>query len=243
MSAGQLVAVVAIAALATVVQGVSGFGFSLASMPLLAALLGVERALAIQTTLGVASNAATALRSRRDVLRGTAARMLTATVVGMPFGWLMLNHVSGRALKLLVGIVVGLLAIALAIDVRIKASGPIVDLVSGYVAGVLSTSTGTNGPPLVVALSGRRLPAAQQRATLSSCFAVSNVIVFTALWATGRIDHTVIVAVASALPVLFLASLLGHRIFDRLHQHHYERLIVILLFASAIVAIASALTG
>ena len=46
MSATHLVAVVAIIAMATIVQGVSGFGFSLASMPLLAALLGVEQALA-----------------------------------------------------------------------------------------------------------------------------------------------------------------------------------------------------
>ena len=67
MSATHLVAVVAIIAMATVVQGVSGFGFSLASMPLLAALLGVKQALAIQPTLGIASNAATASRARSDV--------------------------------------------------------------------------------------------------------------------------------------------------------------------------------
>ena len=241
MSATHLAAVVAIIAIATVVQGVSGFGFSLASMPLLAALLGVEQALAIQTTLGIASNAATAWRARSDVLRGTATRMLAAMAAGMPFGWIMLNHVSGRDLKLLVGIVVGVLALLLALRVRIRATGTIVDYVSGFFSGVLSTSTGTNGPPLVLGLSGRRLPAAQQRATLSACFAVANVIVFVALLWSGRIDRPVGTAVAASLPVLVLTSALGHRIFERLHQHHYERIVVVLLFASAAVAIVSGL--
>ena len=241
MSATHLVAVVAIIAMATIVQGVSGFGFSLASMPLLAALLGVEQALAIQTTLGIASNAATAWRARSDVLRGTAMRMIVAMVAGMPFGWIMLNHVSGRDLKLLVGVVVGVLALLLALHVRIRATGALVDYVSGFFSGVLSTSTGTNGPPLVLGLSGRRLPAAQQRATLSTCFAVANVIVFTALLWSGRIDRPVVTAVAASLPVLVLTSALGHRIFERLHQDHYERLVVGLLFASAAVAIVSAL--
>ena len=243
MSAAHLVAVVAIIAMATVVQGVSGFGFSLASMPLLAALLGVEKALAIQTTLGIASNAATAWRARGDVLRATAGRMLAAMVAGMPFGWLMLDHVSGRGLKLLVGIVVGILAILLGLKVRITATGTTVDYVSGFFSGVLSTSTGTNGPPLVVGLSGRRLPAAQQRATLSTCFAVANVIVFTALLASGRIDASVVTAVAASLPVLLATSTIGHRIFERLEQHHYERVVIVLLFASASVAIVSALSS
>lgn len=243
MSASHLVLVVAIIAMATVVQGVSGFGFSLASMPLLAALLGVEQALAIQTTLGIVSNAATAWRARSDVLRATVTRMLIAMVAGMPFGWVMLNHVSGRGLKLLVGIVVGVLALLLALHVRLRATGTIVDYVSGFFSGVLSTSTGTNGPPLVLGLSGRQLPAAQQRATLSTCFAVSNVIVFTALLWSGRIDRPVVTAVGASLPVLLATSALGHRIFERLHQHHYERLVIALLFASAAIAIASALTG
>lgn len=243
MTAPDLAVVVAIIALATVIQGVSGFGFSLASMPLLAALLGVEKALAIQTTLGIVSNAATALRSRHDVLRATAARMLVAMVAGMPFGWLMLNKVSGRDLKILIGVVVGILAVALALHIRITATGPVVDLISGLLSGVLSTSTGTNGPPLVIGLSGRRLPAAQQRATLSTCFAIANVVVFVALLTSGRIDRDVVLAVASALPVVLVTGSIGHRIFDRLHQHHYERLTIVLLLASALVAVVSALAG
>ncbi len=241
MTGSELATVVVIIALATLVQGVSGFGFSLTSMPLLSALLGVEKALAIQTALSVASNGATAIRARSDLLVGTAARMLGAMAFGMPFGWLVLEHASSRDLKLLLGVVVGGLAIALTRRVQIPATGPGVDLISGFLAGVLSTSTGTNGPPLVIALSGRRLPAAQQRATLSMCFTVASVVVFTALLSTGRVDRSVPLAVAASLPIVVVVSSVGHRIFGRLHQHHYDRFVTILLFASAGVAIASAL--
>ena len=241
MSIWELVAVVVIVAIATVVQGVSGFGFSLVAMPLLATLLGVEAALVIQSTLGIASNGATALRSRGDVLVGTAGRILASVTLGMPFGWLILARVSGRGLQLLVGVIVALLALALARRVQIKATGPAVDYVSGFVSGVLSTSTGTAGPPLVIGLSGRRLPAANQRATLSACFSATSAIVFTALLLSGRVDRSDLVAVAASLPVLLLASTTGHRIFDRLQQHHYEHVVVVLLFASSAIAIGSAL--
>ena len=91
-----------------------------------------------------------------------------------------------------------MLAVALALQFRITATGMAVDLISGFFSGVLSTITGTNRPPLVIGLSGRRLPAAQQRATLSTWLAVGNVIVFiTALRSNGRINATV--AITSAL--------------------------------------------
>ena len=243
MSPSRLVTVIAIIAMATVVQGVSGFGFSLGSMPLLAALLGVEKALAIQTTLGIVSNSLTAVRSRADILGGTAARMLAAAVCGMPVGWMLLNHVSGRSLKLLVGVVVGMLALALTRNIRIRSRGATADLVSGLISGVLSTSVGTNGPPLVLALTGRNVAAAKQRATLSACFAASNLIVFCALLWSGRIDRPVVTAVAASLPLLVLASAAGHRLFDGLQQHQYDRMVTALLFASAAVAIISALAG
>jgi uncharacterized protein len=240
MSVVILVLVALIIGVATVVQGVSGFGFSLTAMPLLSVLLGVHQALAVQTTLGIVSNALTAWRSRPDIIRPTARRIIASSVVGMPIGWFVLDHTSDRGLKLGVGIVVGILAIALASHVRIRSTSPVVDVIGGLLSGVLSTSTGTNGPPLVVALAGRGLPAAQQRATLSACFATANVIVFTALLWNGRIDSDVVITVAASLPMLLLGAVAGQRIFSRLRQGHYERIVIGLLLMSATVAVVSA---
>ena len=241
MGTRDLALVAVIIALGSVVQGISGFGFALVTMPLLSALLGVERALAIETILGIVSNATTAWTARTDILRPTAARLLGATVVGMPIGWFILEHVAAKPLKLMVGAVVGVLAVLLAFHVRITATGLGVDLVSGFFSGVLATSTGTNGPPLVIGLSGRRLPAAQQRATLSTVFTIGNVFVLGLLLSSGRVTRLVLEGAAVALPGMMLAWWLGDRLFARLDQHRYERLVIILLLASAAVAIISAL--
>lgn len=227
--------------LGSVVQGISGFGFALVTMPLLSALLGVERALAIETILGIVSNATTAWTARASILRPTAARLLASTIVGMPFGWFILEHVDAKALKLMVGAVVGVLAVLLALHVRLASTGLGVDLVSGFFSGVLATSTGTNGPPLVIGLSGRRLPAAQQRATLSTVFTVGNIFVLGLLLSSGRVTREVLQGAAVALPGMMVAWWFGDRVFARLDQHRYERLVIVLLLASAAVAIASAL--
>lgn len=241
MSPRDLALVAIIIGLGSVVQGISGFGFALVTMPLLSALLGVERALAIETILGIVSNATTAWTARTSILRLTAARLLGATVVGMPIGWFLLENVDAKPLKLMVGIVVGVLALLLSFHVRITATGLGVDLVSGFFSGVLATSTGTNGPPLVIGLSGRRLPAAQQRATLSTVFTVGNIVVLGLLLASGRVTAEVLQGCAVALPGMMAAWTFGDRLFSRLDQHRYERLVIVLLLASATVAITSAL--
>lgn len=241
MTPGDLALIAGIIGLGSVVQGISGFGFALVTMPLLSALLGVEQALAIETILGIVSNATTAYTARADILRTTAVRLLCATVVGMPFGWFILEHVDAKPLKLMVGVVVGALALLLAFRVRVAATGLGVDLVSGFFSGVLATSTGTNGPPLVIGLSGRRLPAAQQRATLSTVFTVGNTFVLGLLLSSGRVTRPVLQGAAVALPGMMLAWWLGDRLFARLDQDRYERLVIVLLLASATVAIVSAL--
>lgn len=243
MSAAHIIGVLAVVALASFVQGISGFGFSLMSMPLLSAFLGVEKSLAIQTALGVLANAITATRARHDVLLPTTIRIVAATVVGMPFGWIILDHASPRTMKLIVGVSVSFMAILLARRVQLRASGTLVDAVSGFISGILSTSVGTNGPPLVIGLSGRQLPAAQQRATLSSCFMIGNIIVLIALIVAGRFDRGTTIATIAALPMVLLTTLMGDRIFNRLRQHHYDRIVVVLLIASGAIAVVSALTA
>ena len=240
MSVFHLLLVVAVVALAALVQGISGFGFSLMSMPLLSAFLGVEKSLAIQTALGVVANAITAVRACQHVLRATTARIVAATVVGMPFGWVLLDHASTRAMKAVVGIAVAVMALLLARRFRLRASGKIVDAISGFISGILSTSVGTNGPPLVIGLSGRHLPAAQQRATLSSCFMFGNIIVFVALLVAGRYDHEATTATLTALPIVLITTTAGDRIFRRLRQHHYDNIVIALLITSSAIAIASA---
>lgn len=239
MSARDLALVALIIGLGSVVQGISGFGFALVTMPLLSALLGVERALAIETILGIISNATTAWTARVSILRATALRLLAATVVGMPIGWFILEHVDPKALKLLVGAVVGVLAVLLALHVRIRAIGPGVDLVSGFFSGVLATSTGTNGPPLVIGLSGRRLPAAQQRATLASVFTIGNIFVLMLLLRSGRVTRPVLEGAGVAFPGMMATWWIGARVFSKLDQHRYERIVVVLLLLSATAAILS----
>ena len=241
MNATHVLLVVAVVALAALVQGISGFGFSLMSMPLLSAFLGVEKSLAIQTALGIAANAVTAIRARRDVLRATTARIVAATVVGMPFGWVLLDHANARFMKATVGASVAAMALLLARRVRIRASGKIVDAISGFISGILATSVGTNGPPLVIGLSGRQLAAQQQRATLSSCFMLGNIIVFVALLIAGRYTTEVTTATLASLPIVLVSTMAGDRIFKRLRQHHYDNIVILLLLTSSAIAILSAL--
>lgn len=243
MSGSTAVAVALVVALGSVVQGITGFGFALVSMPLLATLLGVSDALVIQTLLGLVSNSTTGWTGRRSVLRPTATRLLLATAAGMPVGLLLLSRVPARGMKVLVGVTVAAVAIALARRLEVRADERAVDLGAGFVSGVLGTSIGTNGPPIVIALASRRLDKAAQRATMGTVFALGNAIALTLFAATGRFDRVVVIGTVVSLPGLLLAWAAGDRVFSRIDQKRYESSVIGLLLASAGVAVVSALVG
>ena len=47
-------------------------------------------------------------------------------------------------------------------------------MTAGFTGGILSTSTGTSGPPIVIALSAKQLEPAVFRATISAIFLVQG---------------------------------------------------------------------
>ena len=79
---------------------------------------------------------------------------------------------------------------------------------SGSCRGVLNTSLSTNGPPLVFDLQARHLAPDPFRATISTVFALSNVVGLTLFVADGKVTADGLVAAAVALPAWSLGQLL-----------------------------------
>jgi uncharacterized membrane protein YfcA len=111
--------------------------------------------------------------------------------------------------------------------------------VTGLTAGALTTSTGLNGPVLVLDLTGRGLPAHALRDTLAVIFLVL------AAAAAGLIavaeglrfpDHPAVL-----LPAVVAGGLAGHALHDRMSETARSRAVTVVLVACALAAIWSAL--
>lgn len=241
VTTAQLVVVGAAVFVAAFMQIVSGFGFSLLSVPLMTLAIEPKVAVVVASLTSIFVTTWQAVHSRADADKQLVRKLTIGAYVGMPIGLIVFLTVDDNALRFMLGIAVLVAVILLAFRINLHHSGPHLDYGAGFVSGVLSTSLSTNGPPLVFALQARQLPAVQFRATISTVFALCNIGGLTLFLISGKITRDGLVTTAVTVPALFIGQLLGFPIRKHVHGERFRWLVLILLVAAATSAIINAL--
>lgn len=229
-----------VVSLAAAAQTVSGFGFALIGTPLVAVLAGPKEAVVGLTMIGVLLVAQLSVRGRGYVDRPTVRVVTVSAIVGMPLGLLVLVRADDRVLTFVIAMAVIAFSLLLWRGARVPA-GRGTDATAGFIAGILSTSTGTSGPPIVIALSVKRLEPAVFRATISAIFLVQGSVAL-ALFALGeQITRDALSVALAGLPGVLVGSIVGERGFRRLDTPTFRRVVLGMLFLSGLVALFGAL--
>ena len=226
---------------AAVAQAVSGFGYALLAVPVLSALTGSTDAVVVASLASVPMSPLMLAGNRHHVDRGAASRLVLASLVGMPLGLVLLDQVSDDVLRLMIGGVVIVLATLLATGFQLRRSAHALDIGCGFVSGVLATSTGTNGPPLVFGLQARRLEADAFRSTLAAVFVITGIVSNAVFVAAGKVDRDRLIAGAVGMPFVLAGVWAGRRLALRTGPSAWRRIVLGLLYLSAASAIVSAL--
>lgn len=221
----------------TMLQAATGFGFSLLAAPLLFAAIGPEPAVVLLLALSVEVNLLTLAGERRrpQPLLQPAAVILACALPGALAGVAVLRSLPAAALQVAVTLgVVGTLA------ARRVSSAHVPAWLAGGAAGALTTSTSTNGPPILLHLLGRGAAPSQVRDTLTTCFIGLAGIGAVALFATGDPELPDGTLAAALIPAVLAGHLVGRRGFARLaRSDRYEPVLTAVL----IVAVAVGLIG
>ena len=233
-------AVVAIAAAAWML---SGFGFALLAVPLLTVLIGAKAAVVGVGLLSPMLSLQLVLRSRRDVDVRTVALVISASLLGMPIGLVVLSRADDRLLQAVIGLVVLIFVLALWRGLSFAHQGPGVELGAGFASGVFATSTGTTGPPLVIALHGRGLEPSAFRATLGGVFLIQGSLSVIAFALVGEIGRSSIQVLLVGLPAAVLGVLAGEWGFARIDRERFRHLVLGMLVVSALIALGGAAVG
>jgi uncharacterized membrane protein YfcA len=233
--------VMAVVLVAGTSQTVAGFGFALIAVPCFVAVLDVRDAVALTSLLAVVNSGVLARTAWRHVPWATIGPMLAGAVAGMPLGLAVLLFAPEDAIRLAVAGSTIVLAAALALGLRIGDRHTPSEVGVGIVAGVLSTSTGTNGPPVVLYLQGREHPPLEFRAGLAAFFTVSGLVSLAAFAGTGVVTRDALVLAAYSLPVVAVGSALGHWLAPRIEPAVFRLIVFALLILSATVAATTAI--
>lgn len=158
--------------------------------------------------------------------------MIIFGIIGIPVGVYFLKIIDVNILKILIGIIIFITAIAMMNGLKVKIenevlSGGIVGFLSGFLNGSISMS----GPPVVIFLTNRGSDKNTFRANLTAYAIVTNIITigsFMISGITGRENiHYLIYLFPTLLAGVFTGSFLARKINEALFKNIVLVLIII----------------
>lgn len=245
MTTSQLLVVAVASLLGATVKSVTGLGYPVLAIPLIALVLGVEDAVVLVALPNFAANSYLWWESR-DVSDQTRdlPRLVGFGVVGAVIGTVALVRLPEEPLLVVLALTVVvfvanfLLRPDVAIDpVTATRWSPAV----GTVVGLLQGSIGVSGPVVATWVHGYRLAPRVFVHTVTFIFGVTGAVQILVLAVQGQFTRDrLVAAVVAGIPVA-LVTPLGVRLRDRLAGAAFERAVLVVLLASAVSLVVDAL--
>lgn len=238
---GVVILVILVTLLAAMVQTVAGFGFSLLAVPALTMFMEPAQAVPLSAMLSFLNANRVAQQTRGETPWRLVLLLLLGSLVGLPLGLQVLLYLSPDLLRFLVGTVSASMALAIAVGFRWPHSDR-ASLLTGFVSGILSTSTAINGPPIVLYLQAAGLRPEVFRGALSNLFVLNGIFALGSFGIAGLIGYGSLQLLLVGLPFLFVGHWWGERLLDRLDADRFRSFVLVLLgIASTAIAIAALL--
>ena len=214
---------------AAFLQSATGFGLVMVAAPLLMYFYDAKLVILIVALFAVCGNATQSFFLRRDARYDVVGWLLLGSVFGQQIGFHIYRAASPTWLKLVISIVI-LLSLTLMQALRIRvALRPRNTVVTGFVAGVMATTVGMNGPPLILYFSHAPFTPAQLRATSITFFLTSNIVALTTFFLGGVDFTTALHEFVYVLPGLAADILAGHLAFDYIPAQLFRRTLYVIL--------------
>ncbi len=227
--------------LAGLVQGLTGFGFALVCVPVLALFISPKTVAPMIATYGVVTNAMIIYHAREHVQPRHIWPLALAGVVGVPFGARLLVVLSPDTLRLLIGVTVTTLAALMAWGVRFEvkrerlAFAPV-----GFASGLLSGSIAVGGPPVILFFTNQGIPRPVFRANIAVFFLSISLTAVVSFAVAGLFSGEVLGYGAWFVPGLLLGVMVGSRLTHRLPEGLFRAIALIVVATGGILSILNA---
>ena len=227
-----------------VVFGLSGFGSTIFSVPILAHFLPVSYLVPLMVLLDMSSAIFLGTTGRKHVDRGELKRILPWMFVGFAIGLTVLVGMPDRYLRLALGIFAAAVGVNAIFNPTLhKTISQLWSIPAGITGGALATIFGAGGPVYSTYLSGRLRDKTEIRSTISTLISISAVSRAIIYAVSGLLLHASLLVGALALaPFAWLGLKIGNRIHVGLSQEQLRRAIGGVLVVSGIGLVLRALS-
>jgi hypothetical protein len=222
---------------AAFVTGLAGFAFAIVAAAAWLHFLPPAQATALIVAYGLIVQGVSVWKLRRAIVWPRLMPFLIGGALGVPLGIELLRWASPATLRIAVGAILVLFSLYNLVRPQLGSAaraGRLADGAVGVINGVLGGATGLAGIAAVVWCSTRGWPPPEQRAV----FQPSGVAVFamTAAWlgGTNMIGTDTLWLFLIGLPALALGTWAGLKLFGKLDDAAFRRVVLVLLLLSGV---------
>ena len=225
----------AIASLAGIIRGITGFGGSMVMTPPLALLFGPQLAVATVLLLEAFAGAPMMLDAARKATWRVLAPIALAAFVTVPLGGYVLAHADQDLLRRGIAAIVFIFALLLLKGSRYTgARGLPSSLALGAVSGTMLGATGIGGPPVILYLLSGPDSMHVTRANLTLYVTLISVAGLTMLASRGILNTASFTMSLLLAAPFFIGVLVGSRLFARFNDVRFRQFTLVLLLAVSI---------
>lgn len=238
VSVFALAALMAVALIASVARGFSGFGSALIFMPLASTVAAPRTVAALLLIIDLIAAAPLAPNAWKEADRKAVALMAVGALVTVPIGTYALTQFNPLTTRWIIVAFVTVLLMLLISGWRYHGKGhPALSIGVGGLAGFCSGLAQTGGPPIVAYWLGRPIPGIIARANIILYFALTDIISFGTYIAAGILTWDVVKLALIVGPVYGFGLFIGARLFGVASETLFRRVCYSLIALAAIISL------
>ncbi|QBP42877.1 sulfite exporter TauE/SafE family protein [Paenisporosarcina antarctica] len=218
---------------ASILQTSTGFGFSILATPFLLLLFKPMEAIQINLILSLVISFALIIKIKKDIDYGILKRFIIGSTSGLPIGIMIFLVLDLKNLMLGISLIILGLTLLLILKFRITQTRK-KDIVVGGLSGMLTSSIGMPGPPLLLYFSGTDTDKSKLRGTTLAFYLfiyLMSLIIQVIFTGTNK---TIWISSMYALPIVFIGLFLGQILFKSINQNFFRIFTYIILLFTGI---------
>ncbi|AZU62039.1 sulfite exporter TauE/SafE family protein [Neobacillus mesonae] len=238
---GTIVIFISIILVASILQTSTGFGFSIMATPFLLMIFHPHEAIQINIILTFVISVLLFRKIKSDIDYALLRRFILGSLAGVPFGIILFISINLNTFKLGVSILLLLLTLLLICKFKVKPT-KFRDFIVGWISGLLTTSIGMAGPPLLLYFTGTDTEKRELRATtLAYYIFIYCVSLITQIIFTGT-DKIIWQSSLYAMVIVILGLFIGQIIFHKLNQRTFRLFTYIILSCTGVYLLVDSLS-
>lgn len=219
------------------VAGVSGFAFGLVAASLWLYVLTPLQSASLIVGFGLLVQGYSVWRLRGALDWRRLSPFMIGAVAGVPLGVSLLTWADPHSVRIAVGAILIAYSLYALLRPQLKLATvvpPAADMTVGFVNGLLGGLTGLAGIVITIWCNLRGLPKDVQRATFQPVAVVVFAMAALLLGAKGALTFETAKLFALGLPFLFAGTWLGLKLFGRIDEAMFRKIVLALLLVSGI---------